>query len=70
MTSTTAHRMAGRRLPGRGNHADTDVFSLSAVAIFRQPSILRKLIWRVATRRPTSTASHPEPGMLGETVTD
>ena len=38
MTSTTAHRIAGRRrLPDRGNHAATDVFWLSTVAIFPQP---------------------------------
>src|SRR6058998_2472145 len=53
MTATTADRIARRRLPGRGNHAATDVFWLSTVAIFGQPSILRKLIWRVATRLPT-----------------
>src|SRR5437762_12147705 len=44
MTSTTAHCIAGRRLPGRGNHAATDVFWLSTVAIFCQPSTLRNLI--------------------------
>jgi len=43
MTSTTAHRIAGRRLPGRGNHAATNVFWLSTVAIVCQPSILRNL---------------------------
>src|SRR2546426_8695714 len=51
MTSTTAHRIAGRRLPGRGNHAATDVFWLSTVAIFCQPSTLRNLICPLATRR-------------------
>jgi len=55
MTSTTAHRIAGRRLPGRGNHAATNVFWLSTVAIFCQPSILRNLIWPVATRLKSST---------------
>jgi len=50
MTSTTAHRIAGRRLPGRGNHAATNVFWLSTVAIFCQPSILRNLIWPVASQ--------------------
>ena len=39
MTSTTAHRIAGRRLPSRGNHAATDVFWLSTVPIFLQPSM-------------------------------
>src|SRR5439155_2680375 len=44
MTSTTARRIAGRRLPGRGNHAATDVFWLSTVAILCQPSTLRNLM--------------------------
>ena len=62
MTSTTAHRIAGRRLPGRGNHAATNVFWLSTVAIFCQPSILRNLIWPVATRLKSST---PAASLLG-----
>src|SRR5437773_4231366 len=50
MASTTADRIAGRRLPDRGNHAATDVFWLSTVAIFCQPSTLRNLICPLATR--------------------
>src|SRR5512132_2312751 len=41
----------------RGNHAATDVFWLSTVAIFCQPSILRNLIWPVATRLKSSTTA-------------
>src|SRR5882672_11449157 len=57
MTSTTAHRIAGRRLPGRGNHAATNVFWLSTVAIFCQPSILRNLMCPLATRLKSSTTA-------------
>src|SRR5436189_387321 len=78
MTSTTAHRIAGRRLPGRGNHAATDVFWLSTVAIFRQPSILRNLICPLATRLKSRTSAASSLGsepcvftrrlLLGETI--
>src|SRR5204862_6186755 len=40
-----------------GNHAATNVFWLSTVAIFCQPSILRNLIWPVATRLKSSTTA-------------
>ena len=50
MTSTTAHRIAGPRLPGRGNHAAIDVFWLSTLAIFCQLSVLRNLVCPVTTR--------------------
>jgi hypothetical protein len=50
MTSTTAHRIAGPRLAGRGNHAAIDVFWLSTLAIFCQLSVLRNLVCPVTTR--------------------